>query len=73
MARFDVLLVIHVHPSERDNRSLVEALNQRDCEMRDDRDRLVGRAFQAWIGQGLHGLSGVGNVRGGVWVVLKLE
>ena len=41
--------------------------------MRDGRDRLVWCAFQAWIGQGLHGLSGVGNVRGGVWVVLKLE
>ena len=41
--------------------------------MKDGCDRLVGRAFQAWIGQRLYGLSGVGNVRGGVWVVLKLE
>ena len=36
-------------------------------------DRLVERAVQAWDGQRRHGLSGVKNVRGGVWVVLKLE
>ena len=41
--------------------------------MRDGGDRLVGRALLAWVGQRLHGLSGVENVRGGVWVVLKLE
>ena len=26
-----------------------------------------------WVDQRLHGLSGVRNVRGGVWVVLKHE
>ena len=36
-------------------------------------DRLVERVVRAWDGQRRHGLSGVGNVRGGVWVVLKLE
>ena len=41
--------------------------------MKDGCDRLVERAFQAWIVQRLYGLSGVGNVHGGVWVVLKLE
>ena len=41
--------------------------------MRDSYYRLVGRALRAWVGQRLHGLSGVRNVRGGVWVVLKLE
>ena len=38
-----------------------------------DSYRLVGHAVQAWVYQGLYGLSGVGNIRGGVWVVLKLE
>ena len=33
--------------------------------MKDGGDRLFERAFQAWIGQRLHGLSGVGNVQGG--------
>ena len=41
--------------------------------MKDGGDRLFERAFQAWIGQRLHGLSRVGSVQGGVWVVLKLE
>ena len=41
--------------------------------MKDGGDLLFERAFQAWIGQRLHGLSGVGNVQGGFWVVLKLE
>ena len=41
--------------------------------MKDGGDQLFERAFQAWIGQRLHGLSGVGNIQGGVWVVLKLE
>ena len=52
---------------------LGETLNRGDCGMKDGGDRLFERAFQAWIGQRLHGLSGVGNVQGGVWVVLKLE
>ena len=41
--------------------------------MRDGYNQLVEYAFWAWSGQRWHGLSGVGNVRGGVWVVLKLE
>ena len=41
--------------------------------MKDGGDQLFERAFQAWIGQRLHGLRGVENVQGGVWVVLKLE
>ena len=41
--------------------------------MRDNCYRLVGRALRAWVGQRLHGLSGVGNVQGGVWMALKLE
>ena len=41
--------------------------------MKDGGDQLFECAFQAWIGQRLHGLSRVGNVQGGVWVVLKLE
>ena len=41
--------------------------------MKDGCDRLVERVLQAWIGQRLHGLSGVGNVQGGAWVVIKLE
>ena len=41
--------------------------------MRDGYDRFVEYAFRAWDGQRRHGLSGVRNVRGGVWVVLKLE
>ena len=41
--------------------------------MRDSCYRLVRRALRAWVDQRLHGLSGVGNVQGGVWVVLKLE
>ena len=41
--------------------------------MKDGGDQLFERAFQAWIGQRLHGLIRVGNVQGGVWVVLKLE
>ena len=41
--------------------------------MKDGGDQLFERAFQAWIDQRLHGLSGVENVQGGVWVVLKLE
>ena len=36
-------------------------------------DRLVERVVRAWDGQRWHGLSGVGNARGGVLVVLKLE
>ena len=38
-----------------------------------DSYQLVGHAVQAWVCQELYGLSGVGNVWGGVWVVLKLE
>ena len=34
--------------------------------MRNGCDKLVGRALRAWVGQSLHGLSGVENVRGGV-------
>ena len=41
--------------------------------MRDGCDRLAKRTPRAWDGQKWHGLSEVGNVRGGVWVVLKLE
>ena len=41
--------------------------------MKDGSDQLLVCAFQSWIYQRLHGLSGVGNVQGGVWVVLKLE
>ena len=41
--------------------------------MRDDYDRFIEYALRAWNGQRRHGLIGVGNVRGGVWVVLKLE
>ena len=41
--------------------------------MGDGYDRLVEYALWAWSGQRRHGLSGVENVRGGVWVVLKLE
>ena len=41
--------------------------------MRDGYDRLVEYALWAWSGQRRYGLSGVGNVRRGVWVVLKLE
>ena len=41
--------------------------------MRDGYDRFAEYALRAWNGQRRHGLSGVGNVRGGVWVVLKLE
>ena len=41
--------------------------------MRDGCDQLAECALRAWDGQRRHGLSGVGNVRGGVWVVLKLE
>ena len=65
MTRFVVLLVIHVHPTEKDNLMLVETLNLGDCEMKDGCDRLFERAFQAWIGQRLHGLSGDENVQGG--------
>ena len=36
-------------------------------------DRLVELVVREWDGQRRHGLRGVGNVRGGVWVVLKLE
>ena len=38
-----------------------------------DSYQLVGPAVRPWVCQGLYGLSGVGNIRGGVWVVLKLE
>ena len=38
-----------------------------------DSYQLVGHAVQEWVYQGLYGLSGVGNIWGGVWVVLKLE
>ena len=41
--------------------------------MRDDYNRLAEYALWAWDGQRRHGLSRVRNVRGGVWVVLKLE
>ena len=41
--------------------------------MRDGYDRFADYALWAWNGQRWHGLSGVGNIRGGVWVVLKLE
>ena len=41
--------------------------------MRDGYDRFVAYALRAWDGQRRHGLSGVKNVRGGVWVILKLE
>ena len=41
--------------------------------MRDGCDQLDECAFWAWDGQRQHGLSGVGNIRGGVWVVLKFE
>ena len=40
--------------------------------MRDDYDRLVEYALWAWRGQRQYGMSGVRNVQGGVWVVLKL-
>ena len=73
MTRFVILLIIHVHPAEKDNRSLVDTLKWRGCGMRDGCDRLDECALRAWDGQRRHDLSGVGNVRGGVWVVLKLE
>ena len=38
-----------------------------------DSYRLVGHVVRAWVYQGLYGLSGVKNIRGGVWVVLKFE
>ena len=38
-----------------------------------DSYQLVGHVVRAWVYQGLYGLSGVGNILGGVWVVLKLE
>ena len=38
-----------------------------------DSYQLVGHVVRAWVYQGLYGLSGVGNIWGGVWVVLKLE
>ena len=41
--------------------------------MKDGCDRVFERVFQSWIGQRLHGLSGVGIVLGDLWVVLKLE
>ena len=41
--------------------------------MRGGYDRFAEYALRAWDGQRRHGLGGVGNVRGGVWVVLKLE
>ena len=41
--------------------------------MRDGYDRFAKYALRAWNGQRQHDLSGVENVRGGVWVVLKLE
>ena len=36
-------------------------------------DQLVERAVRAWDGQRWHGLSGIENVQGGVWVVPKLK
>ena len=41
--------------------------------MKDGCDRVFERVFQSWIGQRLHGLSGVEIVLGDLWVVLKLE
>ena len=41
--------------------------------MRGGYDRFAEYALRAWDGQRRHGLGGVENVRGGVWVVLKLE
>ena len=38
-----------------------------------DSYQLVGHAVRAWVCLGLYGLSGVENIWGGVWVVLKLE
>ena len=73
MTRFVFLMVIHVHPTEIDNRSLVDTLKWRGYRMRDGCDRLDECALRAWDGKRQHGLSGVRNVRGGLWVVLKLE
>ena len=73
MTRFVILLGIYVHSAEKDNRSLVDTLKLRGCGMRDGCDQLAEHAFWAWDGQRRHGLSGVGNIWGGVWVVLKLE
>ena len=73
MTRFVILLVIHVHPAEKDNRPLVDTLKWRGCGMRGGCNRLDECALRAWDGQRQHGLSGVKNVRGGVWVVPKLE
>ena len=41
--------------------------------MKDGCDRVFERIFQSWIGQRLHGLSGVEIVQWDLWVVLKLE
>ena len=38
-----------------------------------DSYQLVDHVARAWVGQELCGLSGVGNIWGGAWVVLKLE
>ena len=38
-----------------------------------DSYQLVEHAARAWVRQELYGLSGVGNILGGIWVVLKLE
>ena len=51
---------------------MMKALYRRDLRMWDSY-QLVGHAVRAWVYQGLYGLSGVGNILGGVWVVLKLE
>ena len=34
---------------------------------------MVGHVVRVWVYQGLYGLRSVGNIWGGVWVVLKLE
>ena len=38
-----------------------------------DNYQLVDNAARAWVRQELYDLSGVRNIWGGVWVVLKLE
>ena len=50
MTRFVILLIIHVHIAEEDNRSLADSLKWRGYEMRDDCDRLDECALRAWDG-----------------------
>ena len=49
MMRFLIILIIHVHPTEKDNRSLVETLKCKDFGMSWVCPPGVGRLENAWL------------------------